>query len=116
MAIDLEGIVDAKRDAAQPAPDLHAAPDTRKPLLVFVALLCLTLVTVALSTLHLPRPLAIALGLSVATVKAGLVLAVFMHALQERRALRVVLGLTAVLLLLVLLLPVLTSPGGLANR
>ena len=114
--IDLSGIVDANRDAAQAAPDPHAAPDTKRPLLVFAALLCLTLVTVALSTLHLQRPVAITLGLSVAAVKAGLVLAVFMHALQERRALRVLLALTAVLLLVVLLLPVLTSPGGLANR
>ena len=47
---------------------------------------------------------------------AGLVLAVFMHALQERRLLRVMLGLTAVLLFFVLLFPVLTSPGGLANH
>jgi caa(3)-type oxidase subunit IV len=116
MSIDLEGLVDPGSEAPAPAHDPHAAPDTKRPLLVFVALLCLTLVTVGISALHLPRPLAIALGLTVATVKAGLVLAVFMHALQERRALRVVLGLTAVILLLVLLLPLLTSPGGLANR
>ena len=114
--MDFDGIVDAKGDGALARPDPRAAPDSRKPLLVFVALLCLTLVTVALSTLRLPRPLAIALGLTVAAVKAGLVLAVFMHALQERRLLRVVLGLTAVLLFFVLLFPVLTSPGGLANR
>jgi caa(3)-type oxidase subunit IV len=115
VAFDPDGIVDARREPPPPAAP-PAAPDTRKPLLVFAALLGLTLVTVGLSTLHLPRPLAIALGLSVAAVKGGLVLAVFMHALQERRALKLLLGLTAVLLLAVLLLPVLTSPGGLANR
>ena len=112
---DLDGIIDPTDAGEPPAPEEHAAPDTRKPLLVFGALLGLTMVTVAISTLHLPRPAAIALGLSLAAVKGGLVVAVFMHLLQERKALRAVLLLTAVLLLAVLLLPVLTSPGGLAN-
>jgi caa(3)-type oxidase subunit IV len=111
----LDRILSAVRGAPG-GPDPHRAPDTKKALVVFAALLGLTLVTVALSTLHLPRPVAIALGLSVAAIKASLVLAVFMHGLQERRVLRVLLGLTGVLLLLVLLLPWLTSPGGLANR
>jgi hypothetical protein len=64
--MDLDGIVDAESAGAQAASAPHAAPDTRRPLLAFAALLCLTLVTVAISALHL--------------------------------------------------LPVLTSPGGLANR
>ena len=42
---------------------------------VFVALLCLTAITVGVSYLHLNRPLAIAVALVIASVKAGLVAA-----------------------------------------
>jgi cytochrome c oxidase subunit IV len=82
---------------------------------VFVALLGLTIVTVAISYLHLPRPTAIALGLAVATVKASMVAAVFMHLISERKVILYLLGLTVFCALVVLLLPILTSPGGVAN-
>ena len=58
---------------------------------VFVALLCLTAVTVGVSYLKLARPLAITLALVIASVKAGLVAAVFMHLIDEKRVIYAVL-------------------------
>jgi cytochrome c oxidase subunit 4 len=75
---------------------------------VFVALLCLTGITVAVSYLHLDRPLAITVALIIATVKAGLVAAVFMHLIDEKKVIYAVLLLTALFFALVLGLPSLT--------
>jgi cytochrome c oxidase subunit 4 len=72
---------------------------------VFVALLCLTAVTVGVSYLHLARPVAIAVALVIAAVKAGLVAGVFMHLISEKKVIFAVLVLTAAFFLLVLLLP-----------
>ena len=75
---------------------------------VFVALICLTAITVAVSYLHLNRPLAITVAMIIATIKAGLVAAVFMHLISEKKVIYAVLILTAAFFLLVLLLPSLT--------
>jgi cytochrome c oxidase subunit IV len=76
--------------------------------LVFVALICLTAVTVGVSYLHLARPAAIAIALIIATVKAGLVAAVFMHLISEKKVIYALLILTALFFALVLALPSLT--------
>ena len=88
----------------------HSSPEEFKKHLgqyyvVFVALLCLTAVTVGVSYLKLNRPLAIAIALIIASVKAGLVAAVFMHLISEKKVIYAVLILTAAFFLLVLLLP-----------
>jgi len=75
---------------------------------VFVALLCLTAITVGVSYLHLNRPLAITVALIIACVKAGMVAAVFMHLLDERKVIYAVLILTVAFFALVLLLPMFT--------
>jgi cytochrome c oxidase subunit 4 len=75
---------------------------------VFVALLCLTAITVGVSYLKLNRPLAITVALIIATVKAGLVAGVFMHLISERKVIFAVLVLTAAFFALLLLLPNLT--------
>ncbi|HEX9577517.1 MAG TPA: cytochrome C oxidase subunit IV family protein [Myxococcales bacterium] len=75
---------------------------------VFVALICLTAITVAVSYLKLNRPLAITVALIIATIKAGMVAAVFMHLVSEKKVIYAVLILTAAFFLLVLLLPSLT--------
>ena len=81
--------------------DAHA-PDVKLYMKVFATLLFLTVVTVAISKVHLPRPQAIGLGLAVACVKAGLVVAFFMHLKGEHkliyRALYVTFGLALGLL------------------
>ena len=104
-------------DAPAPHQAGHGASEVhvKSYLLVFVALLCLTIVTVGISYLHLPRPAAIALGLAVATVKASMVAAVFMHLISEKKVIVMVIGFTFFFFGLVLFLPILTSGGGLAN-
>ena len=88
----------------------HSSPEEFKKHLgkyyvVFVALLCLTAFTVGVSYLKLNRPLAIAVALVIASVKAGMVAAVFMHLISEKKVIYAVLILTAAFFLLVLLLP-----------
>lgn len=68
--------------------------EIRKYMMVFGALAVLTIITVAISRLHLPMWQAIALGLAVATVKGTLVAAFFMHLLSERKLIYAVLVLT----------------------
>jgi cytochrome c oxidase subunit 4 len=72
---------------------------------VFVALLCLTAITVGVSYLKLNRPLAITVALIIATVKAGLVAGIFMHLISEKKVIFAVLILTALFFALVLFLP-----------
>ena len=77
----------------------------RTCLIVFSTLMVLTVVTVAISYLHLPTPAAIGVGLLVATVKASLVALFFMHLISERHAIYYLLGLTAGFFALLMYLP-----------
>lgn len=72
---------------------------------VFAALAVLTVVTVAISYLHLPFPAAVALGLFVASVKGTLVAAFFMHLLSEKKIILYILGLTVFFFVVLLLIP-----------
>ena len=76
---------------------------------VFIALMCLTAITVGVSYLDLARPAAITVALIIASVKAGLVAAVFMHLLSEKKVIFAVLLITVLFFALVLLLPSLTT-------
>lgn len=64
---------------------------------VFVALLFLTLVTVGVSYLHFTPWMAVTVAMFVATIKGGLVAAVFMHLNDEKKIIYWLLGLTFVL-------------------
>jgi cytochrome c oxidase subunit IV len=77
----------------------------RTCLVVFSTLLVLTLVTVAISYLHLPTPAAITVALVVATLKASLVALFFMHLISERHAIYYVLGLTATFFAVLMYMP-----------
>ena len=79
---------------------------------VFVALLVLTVVTVAISRFHLPVHEAVAIALIVATIKGSLVACYFMHLISERKLIYAVLALTAVFFLALLALPVVTVHDG----
>jgi cytochrome c oxidase subunit 4 len=85
----------------------HADIDrqVRGYVLVFVTLMALTVVTVAISRLHLPIALAVTIALVVASVKGGLVAGYFMHLVSERKLIYWVLGITVAFFLAVLLLP-----------
>ena len=79
---------------------------------VFVTLMVLTIVTVAISYLHLPVPLAVTAALLVATVKGSLVACYFMHLISEKKLIYAVLALTAVFFIALLTLPVVTVHNG----
>lgn len=78
-------------------------------LIVFAALMVLTIVTVAVSYLDLPTPTAIALGLSIATVKASLVACYFMHLISEKTIIYSVLSITAFCFIVLISIPSLTT-------
>lgn len=81
----------------------------RAYMIVFVALMALTVVTVAVSYLDLPIGGAVALALFIAGVKGSLVACYFMHLLSERKLIYVVLLFTVVFFFACLLGPALVD-------
>jgi cytochrome c oxidase subunit 4 len=79
---------------------------------VFVALMALTIVTVAISRFHLPVPIAVTAALFVATVKGTLVACYFMHLISEKKLIYAVLALTAAFFIALLALPFFTVSDG----
>jgi cytochrome c oxidase subunit IV len=79
---------------------------------VFVALMVLTIVTVAVSRVHLPVPIAVTVALIVATIKGSLVACYFMHLISEKKVIYAVLVLTAVFFVALLALPAVTHSNG----
>ena len=79
---------------------------------VFVALMVLTIVTVAVSYLHLPVGRAVAVALFVAAIKGTLVAGYFMHLMSEKKLIYAVLVLTVVFFVVLLALPVITHNNG----
>ena len=93
----------------------HAADidkHVRVYIIVFVALMALTFVTVAVSYLHLPPKMAIAVALFVATIKGSLVACYFMHLISEKKLIYVVLAITVFKFVVLMILPVLTHSNG----
>jgi cytochrome c oxidase subunit 4 len=93
----------------------HAADidkHVRVYIIVFVALMALTVVTVAVSYLDLPPAMAIAVALFVATIKGSLVACYFMHLISEKRLIWAVLVITVVKFVALLALPALTHGNG----
>ncbi len=79
--------------------------------MVFVALACLTVVTVAISYIGMPTALAICMAMVVASVKAGLVAGFFMHLITEQRVIIWLLVLSAAFLVFLVFLPLWTESG-----
>ena len=71
---------------------------------VFAALAVLTVVTVAVSYLHLPPAKAIPLALVIASIKASLVAMFFMHLISEKKLIFSILILAAVFLIAMMVL------------
>ena len=72
---------------------------------VFLALAALTVVTVGISYLHLPIAAAVALALVVASIKASLVAAFFMHLASEKKIIYAFLILAVFFSIFLLLYP-----------
>ena len=79
---------------------------------VFVALMALTIITVAISRVHLPVPIAVTVALAVALIKGSLVACYFMHLISEKKVIYGVLALTVAFFIALLALPVLTVQDG----
>jgi cytochrome c oxidase subunit IV len=79
---------------------------------VFVALMVLTIVTVAISRFHFPVPIAVSVALIVATIKGALVACYFMHLISEKKLIYAVLALTVVFFAALIALPVFTVSDG----
>jgi len=94
--------------------DVDIDRHVRTYLLVFVSLMVLTVVTVAVSYLHLPIVPAIGLALLIATVKGSLVACYFMHLISERKLIYAVLILTVLFFFFVLLIPAVTESNSIA--
>src|SRR5262249_46591992 len=94
----------------------HSAEDidrhVRIYITVFVALMALTIITVAISRFHLPVPIAVTIALLVATIKGSLVACYFMHLISEKKLIYAVLVLTAFFFAALLALPVVTHSNG----
>lgn len=91
--------------------DSHAADlkkHVRAYILVFVTLMALTLITVAVSYLHLPVRQAIGVALLIASIKGSLVACYFMHLISEKKLILWVLVLTVAFFIVLLLVPVFT--------
>lgn len=86
-------------------------PNVRAYMIVFGTLLVLTCLTVWVSHLELARPQAVAVGLFIATVKASLVAAFFMHLIEERTLIYSILGLTAVFCVMLYSIPIVDFVG-----
>ena len=85
--------------------EIDIAKHVRSYIAVLVALLCLTFLTVAIYYVQLPPALGIMVGLFIACLKGSLVACVFMHLIDERKVIYIVLIFTAVFFFLLLLLP-----------
>ena len=79
---------------------------------VFVALMALTIVTVAVSRFHLPVPIAVTVALLVAAIKGSLVACYFMHLISEKKVIYAVLALTVVFFAVLVALPILSYYDG----
>jgi cytochrome c oxidase subunit 4 len=79
---------------------------------VFVALMALTIITVAVSYLDLSMAIAVPVALFIAIVKGSLVAGYFMHLISEKKLIYAVLVLTAVFFAALLALPNLTVSNG----
>ena len=73
--------------------------EVRIYVMIFAALAVLTILTVAVSYLKISLALAITIALCIATFKASLVAAYFMHLISEKALVYVILTFTAVFLI-----------------
>ncbi len=77
--------------------------------LVFGALMVGTLVTVLAAELDVSVPVALIIGLFIASVKASLVACFFMHLIDEKKIIYWTLALTVAFFIALMALPLLTS-------
>ena|SRR5208283_2545752 len=87
------------------AHDIDIKKHVKTYITVFITLLALTLITVAVSYLHLNITTAIIVALTIAVVKGSLVASYFMHLISEKKVIYAALILTAVFFIVLMALP-----------
>ncbi len=87
----------------------------RTYMIVFGALLVLTVITVTVAFLELPTWAAVGVALLIASIKGGLVACYFMHLISEKKFIYWALGVTVFFFFGLLLLPVLTDLDKITN-
>lgn len=82
--------------------DLHHIPSKKQLLAVFGGLMVLTILTVAVTYIHIPQPYGIIVAMAIATAKASLVAAFFMELYWDRwfNSMLLVLSVIFVILLI----------------
>src|SRR5688572_14029435 len=110
MSDHAAGLGDHREDLGHSAADIDK--HVRVYIIVFVALMALTLITVAISYLDLPPKLAIAVALFVATIKGSLVACYFMHLISEKKLIYAVLIITVIKFIVLMALPTFTHNNG----
>jgi len=78
-------------------------------MMVFGALVVLTILTVGVSYLHLEIHYAVMVALAIASFKATLVMLFFMHLISERQLIFVILAFTVAFFLVLMVVPILTD-------
>jgi len=84
-------------------------------IMVFAALMVLTVVTVGVAYLALTVPLAITVALIIATVKGSLVASYFMHLVSEKSAIYWTLLVTAACFLVLMFVPLFAMLDGIGR-
>jgi len=92
---------------------MHSDPaavkkSVRLYMMVFVSLMVFTVITVAVSGLHLAVPIAIAVALVIAALKGSMVAGVFMHLSHEKQWIYGALLLTVVFFIVLIFVPLFT--------
>ena len=83
--------------------------------MIFGSLLVLTAVTVGISYIHLSFTFAVILALVVASTKASLVALYFMHLISEKTAIYLTLALTAILFVILIVVPWMIPMGAMRS-
>ena len=95
--------------------DAHSVDDIRNQvrtyMMIFGALMVLTIITVGVSYIICLSRLAVTVALIVATIKGSLVAMYFMHLLHERKVIYWVLVLTVIFFIFMMFVPLLTNSG-----
>jgi cytochrome c oxidase subunit IV len=92
---------------------MHSDPaavkkSVRSYLIVFASLMAFTIITVAVSGLHLAVPIAITVALVIAATKGSMVAGVFMHLSHEKQWIYGALLLTVLFFVVLMFVPLLT--------
>ena len=88
----------------------HSAEEIRGEIrrywIIGLALFLLTIITVTVSYLDVSPGMAVFIALLIASIKAGLVAAVFMHLISEKQAIYALLILTAIFFAGLMIIPI----------